>query len=167
MKKLLALAAALLLIWLGWLLSHFDRPTPPATDNQTTGIQEAANQNTTPSAPAGQTTAESSVETVPASGKGISLGSQQLGAARTLTPASQRENLSEQTYHLQKEEKKGVQILPGIQVKDGAVQILPGVQVKSGAVQIEMDKDKDKRLEIERHPDNSNSDYQIMLKQKF
>lgn len=154
MKKLLALTVALLVIWLGWLLTHSNRFTPPATDNQTAGSQEPASQTTSPAAPAGQKAAEPSTETVPASGKETSLGSQQLGATKVLTPAGKQENLSEQTYHLQKEEKKGVQILPG-------------VQVKSGAVQIEMDKDKDKQLEIERHPDNSNSDYQIMLKQKF
>ncbi|SHI84746.1 hypothetical protein [Propionispora hippei] len=167
MKKLLALTVALLVIWLGWLLTHPGRPTSPATDNQTSGSQEPASQAIPPAVPAGQKAAEASTETVPASGRETNLGSQQLGATKTLTPAGKQENLSEQTYHLQKEEKKGVQILPGIQVKDGAVQILPGVQVKSGAVQIEMDKDKDKQLEIERHPDNSNSDYQIMLKQKF
>lgn len=154
MKKLLALTVALLVIWLGWLLTHPGRPTSPATDNQTSGSQEPASQAIPPAVPAGQKAAEASTETVPASGRETNLGSQQLGATKTLTPAGKQENLSEQTYHLQKEEKKGVQILPGIQVKDGAVQI-------------EMDKDKDKQLEIERHPDNSNSDYQIMLKQKF
>jgi len=55
---------------------------------------------------------------------------------------------------IKREEKKGFQVMPG-------------VNVKSGVVHIQLDEDKGRTIEIEKNPDNSNSDYQVIMKKKF
>jgi len=63
-------------------------------------------------------------------------------------------NLSNHTMSIKREEKKGFEIMPG-------------VNVKSGVVHVQLDEKKDRSIEIEKDPDNSNSDYQVMMKKKF
>lgn len=63
-------------------------------------------------------------------------------------------DLSSHTMSIKREEKKGFQVMPG-------------VNVKSGVVHIQLDEDKDRTIEIEKNPDNSNSDYQVIMKKKF
>lgn len=63
-------------------------------------------------------------------------------------------DLSSHTMTIKREEKKGYQVMPG-------------VNVKSGVVHIQLDEDKDRTIEIEKNPDNSNSDYQVIMKKKF
>lgn len=63
-------------------------------------------------------------------------------------------NLEEYEYSIKKPENRGVKLAPG-------------VTVKSGTVHITQDEHSDKSVEIERNPQNSNNDYQVMWKKKF
>ncbi|MPN33268.1 hypothetical protein SDC9_180753 [bioreactor metagenome] len=63
-------------------------------------------------------------------------------------------DLSNHTISIKREEKKGFEIMPG-------------VNVKSGVVHVQLDEKNERSIEIEKDPDNSNTDYQVMMKKKF
>jgi len=63
-------------------------------------------------------------------------------------------DLSSYTISVKREENKGFQVMPG-------------VNVKSGVVHIQLDEEKDRTIEIEKDRDNPNSDYQVIMKKKF
>lgn len=91
--------------------------------------------------------------------KGEVLQGESLGSQRTLTNKpvitnDKPSNLSEHTMSIKREEKPGYEIMPG-------------VNVKRGSVHIKLDQENTRSVEIERSPSNSNSQYQLMLKQKF
>ncbi|XER14964.1 hypothetical protein SATMO3_52470 [Sporomusa aerivorans] len=46
-------------------------------------------------------------------------------------------------------------------------EVMPGVTVKKGAVTISLDQEEKKSIQLEKSPANSNSQYQMMLKNKF
>ncbi|MDF2569249.1 MAG: hypothetical protein K0R55_853 [Sporomusa sp.] len=63
-------------------------------------------------------------------------------------------NLSEHTMTLKRNESKGYELMPG-------------VNVKSGGVRVQLDQENNRSIEIKRSPANSNSDYQLILHKKF
>lgn len=83
-----------------------------------------------------------------------SIGSQRHSPDKQITVDDKSNDLSNHTMSIKREEKKGFEIMPG-------------VNVKSGVVHVQLDEKNDRSIEIEKDPDNSNSDYQVMMKKKF
>lgn len=72
----------------------------------------------------------------------------------SITAGGSAVNLSDYDLSIKKKEKQGLEILPG-------------VNVKNKTVHIQLDDSNDKYIEIERGSSNSNNQYQMMLKRKF
>lgn len=89
----------------------------------------------------------------PVSG-GRSSGEQHLSPDKAVSTDDTPVDLSEHNMSIKKEEKKGYEVMPG-------------VNVKSGVVHVQLDQENNKSIEIERNPANSNNDYQVLLKKKF
>jgi hypothetical protein len=83
-----------------------------------------------------------------------SIGSQRHSPDKPMIVDNHTGDLSSHTMSIKREEKKGFQVMPG-------------VNVKSGVVNVQLDENNDRTIEIEKDPDNSTSDYQIMMKKKF
>ncbi len=86
--------------------------------------------------------------------EGESLGSQRISTNKPVITNDKPSNLSEHTMTIKREKKPGYEIMPG-------------VNVKRGGVNIKLDQENTRSVEIERSPNNSNSQYQLLLKQKF
>ncbi|BBB92108.1 MAG TPA: hypothetical protein PKA28_05455 [Methylomusa anaerophila] len=99
-----------------------------------------------------------SKEAEPASGtqvsKETSTPSQHVAVDKVFTMDAEPPNLADYNYSIKKDEKKGVEIIPG-------------VTVGNKAVEVKLDKASDRSLEIERNPSNSNNQYQVMWKSKY
>ncbi|QJW47888.1 hypothetical protein HA075_20355 [bacterium BFN5] len=83
-----------------------------------------------------------------------SIGLQRHVPDKQITVDDKSNDLSNHTMSIKREEKKGFEIMPG-------------VNVKSGVVHVQLDEKKDRSIEIEKDPDNSSSDYQVLMKKKF
>lgn len=136
----------ILLAWAGYRYVH--KPPAELPNQRPVTIQPPPAANPIPSipeapAPPEQTTVEQR-----------SIGSQRHTPDKPMIVEDNSADLSSHTMSIKREEKKGFQVMPG-------------VNVKSGVVHIQLDEDKDRTIEIEKNPDNSNSDYQVIMKKKF
>ncbi|HWR44974.1 hypothetical protein [Sporomusa sp.] len=142
-----------ILLALGWAVNYYHfRATPPVestTPEPVTILPPPANE--TPSVQEGKPATPDSKSRVSEEG---AIGSQHMPPGKKVTTDDKPVNLADHTVSIKREEKKGIEIMPG-------------VQVKSGVVHVELDEDKDRWIEIERNPSNSNSEYQMLLKRKF
>lgn len=83
-----------------------------------------------------------------------SIGSQRHSPNKPIIVDNHSGDLSEHTMSIKREEKKGFQLMPG-------------VNVKSGVVNVQLDESNDRSIEIEKDPDHSTSEYQVIMKKKF
>lgn len=154
MKRRAALLVACIIIVCGavglWRLSAVDRRTDGAVEEQAVQTQqvgempEAAKAAGNKATDAGERGREE---------PGAAMGSQQLSLGEEkLRPNG--DVLAEHALSLRKQEKKGFEVGTG-------------VTVKNRAVQVQLDENSGKMIEVSRKRDISNSDYQVMLKQKF
>lgn len=141
------LCIIVLLAWAGY--RYFNKPPVELPNPSPVTIQPPPAAATTESAP------EIPAPPQKATTEQRSIGSQRHTPDKPqLVVDDNSADLSSHTMTIKREEKKGYQVMPG-------------VNVKSGVVHIQLDEDKDRTIEIEKNPDNSNSDYQVIMKKKF
>lgn len=154
-KRPLIVAAVLGVIFLvGWTINHYCYPKAPPK----VPFQEPV----TPIKPSSaEITPKKEMEQRPAAIQPTkptvnrpSTGSLRLAPTKQINSDEGVPDLSEHSMSIKREENKGYKIMPG-------------VNVKSGVVHVQLDQNSEKSVEIEKDPDNSNSDYQVLMKKKF
>lgn len=153
MSKPIVLAIALgILLLFGWAIKHFYFSEAPSTESLTTEPVIV----TPPSPAINDIKSEQKLKPAEPSSKedGGELGSQRIVVDKAVRADDKPADLPDHTMSIKRVEKKGVEIMPG-------------VNVKSGVVHIQLDQDNSRSIEVERNPSNSNSEYQLILKKKF
>lgn len=151
-KPVIFVAILAVLFLLGWAINHYCFPkAPPELPLQDPVTITPSPAETTPNKQQEQRPA--AVPSKPTVNK-PSTGSLRLAPTKKINSDESEPDLSEHTMSIKREEKKGYQIMPG-------------VNVKSGVVHVQLDQNSEKSVEIEKNPDNSNSDYQVLMKKKF
>lgn len=140
------LCLLVLLAWVGY--RYFHKPPAELPDQIPVTIQSL------PAANPIQSTLEASAPSQQTTIEQRTIGSQRHPPDKPMILENNSADLSSHTMSIKREEKKGFQVMPG-------------VNVKSRVVHIQLDEDKDRTIEIEKNPDNSNSDYQVIMKKKF
>jgi hypothetical protein len=139
------LCIVVLLTWVGYRYVNKPPVELPAQTPVTMPLPAGVSTHITPEVPAPPQTP--SAEQQP-------IGSQRHSSDKQGIADDNSVDLSSHTMSIKREEKKGFQVMPG-------------VNVKRGVVNIQLDEKSDRTIEIEKDPDNSNSDYQLLLKKKF
>lgn len=137
-----------IVVLLAWVVYRYVSKPPaelPALPPVTMPLPAGASTHSTPEVPTPPQTP--SAEQQP-------IGSQRHSSDKQGIADDNSTDLSSHTMSIKREEKKGFQVMPG-------------VNVKRGVVNIQLDEKNDRTIEIEKDPDNSNSDYQLLLKKKF
>lgn len=140
------LCIIVLLTWAGY--RYFNKPPAELPNPSPVTIQPP------PAAAAAESAPEAPAPSEKTAAGQRSIGSQRHTPDKPMLKDGNGADLSSHTMSIKREEKKGLQVMPG-------------VNVKSGVVHIQVDEEKDRMIEIEKNPDNSNSDYQVIMKKKF
>lgn len=145
-KRVVWILIILIVLLLGWAVKHFYFPVPvetPKTEEIAVPPAPAPNidrgQEQKPAAPVYQEEGAAENQLAP----------QRITTGRILNSEAEPVDLSSQTMSIRKEEKK-------------RLEIMPGVKVRSGGVDISLDKENTRTIEV-----RPNSQGQVMLKQKF
>ena len=145
----LTILAGIMLILLGWWVKTvlFSSPVPPgpAAEVPSPAVPVENSQTVSPAA--------SKERGIPSETEKIPLESQRLNPAKTNAGGSDV-SLEDYSYSIQREKAK-------------ELTIAPGVTVSNNAIHIKAHPDSDKSIEIERHPANTNNEYQVLWKSKF
>lgn len=145
----LTILAGIMLILLGWWVKTvlFSSPVPssPAVEAPSPAAPIENKQSVSPSV--------SEERGVPSETEKIPLEPQRLNPAKKNSVGTDAP-LEDYSYSIQREKAK-------------ELTIAPGVTVSNNAVHIKTHPDSDKSIEIERHPANTNNEYQVLWKSKF
>ena len=148
-KPIIGTVILCLIVLLTWASNrHFDKPSTELPSQSPVTIQPP---------PANASTQVNPEVTVPPPKPNFehqAISPQRHSPDKQITVDDKSNDLSNHTMSIKREEKKGFEIMPG-------------VNVKSGVVHVQLDEKNDRSIEIEKDPDNSNSDYQVMMKKKF
>lgn len=147
MTKLVGwILVVMIALLLGWTVKYFYFPVPvetPKTEEIAVPPAPAPNvdrgQEQKPAAPVYREEGTAEKQLAP----------QRITTGKILNSEAEPVDLSSQTMSIRREEKK-------------RLEIMPGVKVKSGGVDISLDKENTRTLEV-----RPNSQGQVMLKQKF
>lgn len=131
---------------LGWAVKHFYFPVPVETQKTE---EIAAPPVPVPNVKSGQELQPAAPVYREEAADGEQLSPQRITTGKILTSETKPVDLSSQTMSIRKEEKK-------------RLEIMPGVKVRGGGVDISLDKDNTRTMEV--RPDNQ---AQVTLKQKF
>lgn len=155
-KRIIVAAIICILLSIGWAVKHYVFPSvpsaqPPLAEPITIlppPVKEEPKKEDAPSPAAASSPSKKRVtESRP-------VGEQHISLDKLVTTDDAPVDLSEHNMSIKKEENKGYQISPN-------------VNVKSGVVHVQLDQENSRSIEIERNPANSNSDYQVMVRKKF
>ncbi len=145
----LTILAGIMLILLGWWVKTvlFSSPVPPgpAAEVPSPAVPVENSQTVSPAA--------SKERGIPSETEKIPLEPQRLNPAKTNAGGSDV-SLEDYSYSIQREKAK-------------ELTVAPGVTVSNNAIHIKAHPDSDKSIEIERHPANTNNEYQVLWKSKF
>lgn len=148
-KPIIGTVILCLIVLLAWVGNrYFDKPPAELPNQSPLTVQPP---------PANASTQNKPEVAVPPQNPSIdqrSIGSQRHSPDKQIIAGDKSNDLSNHTMSIKREEKKGFEVMPG-------------VNVKSGVVHVQLDEKNDRSIEIEKDPDNSNTDYQVMMKKKF
>lgn len=152
-KKITILAGMLCVVLLAWIVyAHYPQEIPPKE------IPESAPAVNQPEVPKENPNQDKPQPKVSSPQESVEQGTpespQSLSVEKNTWSESKQTDLAEQSMSIKKEAEK-------------AYQVLPGVTVEHNAVHVELSEDKSRTLEIEKNPQNSNQEMQVLIKKKF
>lgn len=157
-KKTIAAAAIILgiLLSIGYAVRYYFPPERPVPSTQAPEPEPVNNlvPNNTKMSNSIEETRNTNLNTKKPAFENKQLDKRSIAADKGINISDKPADLSEHTMSIKREENKGYEITPG-------------VNVKSGTVHVQLDKEDNRSIELERNPQNSNSDYQVMMKKKF
>lgn len=149
----LAIIVSMLLLF-GWAVKHYyvqEVPPTEAPNSEPALILPDSPKETTNSeqvpAPSEPSAKKNIVDERPS-------GSQSISVDKTAITDDKSADLSEQTISIKREDDKGYEVMPGVNIKDKAIHV-------------QLDDENTRSIQIEKNPPNSNNQYQVLVKKKF